>query len=443
MSEPARRPPATVRVHGVVHRLESWKEIAAYLGHSVRTVQRWEARAGLPVYRLSGLGSVHATPFELDAWCNDHRNRLEHDEPAAPAERRASTNMPAVARGALAVAALGLVFGLVLGTHSWRSASRLVDPGVHEAYLKGRLFLENPTEEQTRKAIDSFEQAVRDDPGHAPAYAGLARAHLASANLLVSTRDAIAPARAAAQKAMSLDASSAEAYTAKGLLRAALDWDPRAAERDLRQAVQIDPTDARAHLYLGIALILQGRNEEGITLMERSRQLDPVSVKINARLGMIYAFLGRRDEGLVQCRKALELDKNSPEGHMCVGFVLERGGAYAEAACAYEKAGELGYRAAPHAARVLALSGQVVEARRRLGSLEEGHRQGEAWSPYDLAKVSHALGDEEGAFMWLEVAYDERDETLVALRVEPEWDDLRSDPRFVAIARKTGATPER
>jgi len=126
---------------------------------------------------------------------------------------------------------------------------------------------------------------------------------------------------------------------------------------------------------------------------------------------------------------------------MCVGYVLERGGAYREAASAYEKASKLGYRAAPHAARVLALSGQVVEARRRLRALEEGRRQGQAWSPYDLAKVSHALGDEEGAFAWLDVAYNERDETLVALRVEPEWDNLRSDPRFVAIARKTGVKP--
>ena len=286
MSEPARRPPAT------------------------------------PVYRLPGLGAVYANGFELDAWWDDHRTRLEHDEPAAPSEKRARMSRPAVARGAVAVAALGLAFGLVLWTYSRRPASRPVDPGVREAYLKGRLFLESPTEEQTRKAIDSFEQAVRDDPGHAPAYAGLARAHLASANLLVPTRDAIAPAQAAARKAISLDASSAEAYTAQGLLRAALDWDPRAAERDLRHAVQIDPSDARAHLYLGIALILQGRNEEGVTALERARQLDPVSLKINARLGMIYAFVGRREQGLAQCHKALELDKNSPEGHMCVGFVL-------------------------------------------------------------------------------------------------------------------------
>ena len=101
MSEPARRPPATL------------------------------------VYRLPGLGAVYANGFELDAWWDEHRTRLEHDEPAAPSEKRARMSRPAVARG-VAVAALGLAFGLVLWTYQRRPASRPVDPGVREAYLKGR-----------------------------------------------------------------------------------------------------------------------------------------------------------------------------------------------------------------------------------------------------------------------------------------------------------------
>ncbi len=442
MSEPARRPPVTLGVRGIVHRLESWKEIAAYLGRSVRTVQRWEARAGLPVYRLDGVGTVYANDHELDTWWEAHRTRLDHEE-AAPATGPAATGSRrlTIALGAVA-AALGVLL-LVDQRPAARSdglPASPVHPDVREAYLKGRHhFLESATEEKTRKAIDAFERAVREDPGHAPAYAGLARAHLASANLLVPTRAAMAPAWAAARRAISLDSSSAEAHTAQGLLRAALDWDLAGFERDLRRAVQIDPSDARAHLYLGIALILRGRNEPGIVALEKAQQLDPLSVKINARLGMTYAFLGRHEQALAQCRKALDLDTNAAEAHMCTGYALERKGAYRDAAPEYEEAGALGYRAAPHVARVLALAGQEAEARRRLRALEEGRQKGEAWSPYEIAKVRHALGDEDDAFAWLETAYQEHDDTLIALPVEPDWEGVRSDPRFVALARRVGA----
>ena len=442
MAESAGRSSGTPGARGEAPRLQSWKEIAAYFGRSVRTVQRWEARGGLPVYRLPGpLGSVYADEFELGAWWKRHRTRLEREEPphAGPGARGGWTWWT-VAVAALLVVTVGSLVPLALrsASSSVVGRSRPVDPEVREAYLRGRLFLDSPTEEETAKAIASFQQAIRKDPGHAPAYAGLARAHLAAANVLVPARHARAPARAAAQKALTLDPTLGEAYLSRGLLRAALDWDLRGSEGDLRRALAIDPRDARAHLYLGFALLLQGRPEEGLAELEQAQQQDPLSVKINARLGMTYAVLGRHEQALGQCRKALEIDKNSGEGHACLGYVLERKGAHREAGREYGRAEELGYRASPQVARLAALAGNEEEARKRLQALTEEWRRRRAWSPYEIAKVWHALGDDEAAFAWLETAYQEHDQTLIALSVEPEWVGLRSDPRFSALARKIG-----
>jgi tetratricopeptide (TPR) repeat protein len=437
------RTPSDSPAPDVVHRLESWKEIAGYLRRSVRTVQRWEAKAGLPVRRLPDLGTVYAHAFELDAWWERDRTRLEPEKPPLPDPVRVPPSIAArVRRMSPVVVAAAVLISVALGTRGSNSdAARPVEPGVREAYLKGRLFLETPTVERTRKAIDSFEAAVRGDPGHAAAYAGLARAHLASANLLVPTRATIAPARAAARKAISLDPASAEAYTSRGLLRAALDWDLPGAERDLRRAVAIDHADGRAHLYLGITLVLQGRAAEGVAVLEKAREVDPLSVKINARLGMIYALLGRTEPALAQCRKATDLDAYSAEGEMCLGYVLERTGSYRSAAKAYQRAGDLGYRSAAHVARALALAGQATEARRRLRVLAEERQKGRAWSPYELAKVSNALGDEAATYAWLETAYADHDDTLIALSVDPEWTALRSDTRFLALVRRVAHAP--
>jgi tetratricopeptide (TPR) repeat protein len=437
MAESAHRPLLAFGLNGVPPRLQSWKEIAAYFGRSVKTVQRWEARRGLPVYRVPGrLGSVYAYDFEIAAWLNRHETPLGPGEPGGALQRW--TPWLATAGGLLLVAALSVTLAIVLRSSRSSAPRRLVDPEAREAYLKGRLFLESPTEEGARKAIDSLERAVRQDPAHAPAYASLARAHLAAANLFVPTRKAKDAAWTAASKALSLDPSLAEGFTSRGLLRAALDWDLKGSEGDLRSAVAIDAGDAKAHLYLGITLMLQGRREEGLAEIEQARQLDPLSLKINSRLGMVYAVLGWHERALEQCRQALELDKNAAEAHACLGYALERKGVFRDAASEYERAGDLGYPASPHLARLAALGGQEAEARKRLRSLQEGWRKGRAGSPYEIARVCHALGDDEEAFAWLETAYEEHDKALIALAVEPDWESLHSDPRFVALTRTIG-----
>lgn len=578
MSEPARRPPAHPGKPEASPRLESWKEIASYLGRSVRTVQRWEARADLPVYRLhERLGSVYAHSHELDAWWSEHGARLEHDDKHPAATVRGHRPWAAATLGAMAMVAVGLALlslrparpsgtlrlavlpfenlsgdpaqepftdgvteelltqlaqptsprlailarSSVIGykktgkaldqvgreldadyilegsvrrsagrvrvtaqlirvqdrIHLWaesydrdagdpvaaqvdvvRSIARqvtlrlsvedrpaasppAVDPEVREACLKGRLFLESPTKEQTRKAIESFEQAIRKDPASAPAYAGLARAYGAASNLLVRPSQAMPAAKAAALKALSLDSRLAEAYTARGLLRAAFDWDLPAAESDWRYALEIDPGEAQAHLYLGLGLLIQGRREEGVSEVERAHRQDPLSLKINARLGMVYALVGRHEQALRQCRKTLELDEHSAEARTCLGFVYERKGMYREALREYERAAELGYPAWPQIARASALAGRRTEAKRLLRRLQEDWRQGQARSPYAIAKVCDALGERDEVFAWLDKAYEEHDHTLIALAADPEWDPLRSDQRFTRLAQRIVPRP--
>jgi len=435
--------PRVTFAFGAAPRLQSWKEIASYFGRSVKTVQRWESRGGLPVYRLPGrFGSVYARDVELAAWFKRHRTRLEREEPlrAAPGPAAGGRALWSTTGGVL-LTTLSLLLLPGFTNTAQKRPERAVEPGVREAYLKGRFFLESPTEDGARKAIGSLEQAIRSDPTHAPAYASLARAYLASANTLVPTRKAMGAARAAANKAVALDPTLAEALTSRGLLKAALDWDLKGAETDLRRAIAMDPMDAKAHLYLGITLILQDQPDGGVAEIEVARQEDPLSLKINARLGMTYAFLGRHDQAAEQCRKTLELDQNSAEAHACLGYALGRRGAYGDAAHQYEWAGYLGYPASPQLARLAALDGRTAEARKRLRILQEEWQKGHAWSPYEIAKVCSALGNDDETLLWLERAYEERDEALIAVRVEPEWDGLRSDARFVSLVSRIGPGP--
>ncbi len=318
------------------------------------------------------------------------------------------------------------------------------DVEAYQLYLKGRFFWNKRTEEGLRKGIEYFEQATERDPLYAPAYAGLADSY-AVFNLYSAAplKDASPRAKAAAERALALDDTLAEAHTALAYVKEQYEWDWRGAELEFRRAIELDPNYATAHHYYSEFLALQGRTQESVAHIERAHELDPLSLIINTELGFPHMCAGRWDEALGYFRRALEMD---PDFHLAVYFGARchtQKGDFEEALAQSRRAvalsggstvtvGGLGY--------VYAAAGRHAEARKVLAQLRELSARRHV-SPYILATVHAGLGERDRALALLEKAFEERDYLLVMLKVDPRLDRLRADARFRSLLGRVGLAP--
>jgi TolB-like protein/tetratricopeptide (TPR) repeat protein len=309
----------------------------------------------------------------------------------------------------------------------------------HELYLKGRFFWNKRTGTDLRKSIEYFNQAIAKDPNYALAYAGVADSYL-----LLSLYGAVSPgesfpqARAAAEKALELDNTLAEAHASLGLL-ACFEFDLNRSITELERAIQLNPNYATAHHWLScMPLNGFGQFDRAIAEGKRAIKLDPLSLICNADLSWVYFNARRYDEAEVQARKTLEMDSRFYLAHKDLGEAFQFKGQLTKAIAEYQKAVELDND--PYSLAVLgqayARNGQVEEARKLLARLEE-EAKSRYVQPYALALILTGLGDKERAIDELERAY--RDGTgsyLFAIKVDPMLDDLRSDPRFDTLVQK-------
>jgi serine/threonine protein kinase/Tfp pilus assembly protein PilF len=314
----------------------------------------------------------------------------------------------------------------------------LVNPAAHEAYLKGR-FLNWGTDQQRRKARESFEQAVSIDPNYAPAYAGLADYYWATLEL--PPRVARPKAREYALKALDLDPNLAQAHAALADIKFYADWDWAGAEKEFQRAIEINPSDAEAHRTYSVYLSLLGRSEEALAEIHRAQQLDPLStVLIQVDLGWAFYFARQFGAAVDQCQRALEFDPHSDNAYDCLGSAYLAQGRCDQAIAAFQSAVSLsGGDPARRVglARAYALAGKKAEARNVLDEL--GQRAKSTYvPPYYLAILHAALGENEQAITWLEKAYRERDTYLPYLKVDEALDPLRPDPRFQELLRRVG-----
>src|SRR5262249_5143369 len=206
--------------------------------------------------------------------------------------------------------------------HKRFAAKRTVDPGVYELYLKGRHIMERGGLEDVRKAIDYFESGLAKDPDNALLYTGLADAYIDKMmDVHESPAEATAKARAAAEKALQLDDSLAEAHTSLGMIKLSYDWDWAGAEHELKWAMELNPGYPLAHVMFGQYLTMVGRHEEALPYFEKAHRLDPLFAE--SYLGEGYAcFMAHKyDEAIVQYQKALELE---PDAITYFGLVLAR-----------------------------------------------------------------------------------------------------------------------
>jgi TolB-like protein/DNA-binding winged helix-turn-helix (wHTH) protein/Flp pilus assembly protein TadD len=315
-----------------------------------------------------------------------------------------------------------------------------VHPDAYQAFMLGRFYWFKRTQEGYWKSIEYFQQAIAREPDYALAYMGLADSYFSLQNAeIVPQLQFKAQERAAILKALALDDSLAEAHTSLAHAQEMEDWDFAAAEKEYRRAVELNPNYALAHQWLGNDLAIRGRSEEALEESRKAMALDPLSALYHASYGHRIAYARRFDDAAAECKKALELDANHPTASVYLGQIEEYRGLFPNAIVrfrkAYDSTGSPLHLA--NLAHAYARNGNRDEARNILDRLQTLAKIRYV-SPYAIALVYIGMADRDRAFVWLQKAAAERSPSLTTLKVDPVFDDLRGDPRFVSLLRQIG-----
>ena len=316
-----------------------------------------------------------------------------------------------------------------------------VAPEAYENYLKGLYYWNKRSDENLTKAISYFEHAAGTDPQYALAYAGLSDCYaIISAEIFgtMPAAEAAPKAKAAALRALELDPTLAAAQTSLATVKFNYDWDWSGAREGFERAIGLNPSYATAYQRYSLYLIAMGRAQESFSQIQKARELDPLSISINFSLGWRLYMARQYDRAIAQLQDTLEMDPTYELPHLVVGQAYGQKGDYAHAIPELKKAVELSH-GTPLMVSALAYaygrSGNQAEAERWLADLQ-GRSKTEYVSPYYFAIACIGLGRRDQAIDWLQKAFADRSNGLVFLKVEPELDDLRNDPRFVALQQK-------
>ena len=311
----------------------------------------------------------------------------------------------------------------------------------YQFLLKAQYHLNKPTREGLQRGLVYARQAIEADPGYAEAYAWVSAAYLWLGLFdFASPADVFPKAKAAAQKALEIDDSIAEAHAVLGHVRLFKEWDWSGAEHACMEAIKLNPNYAWGHATWSDWLIVMGRPEEAIAEERVAVELDPLSPSLNARLGSKLSLAGDYDRALKQLQNALELGPNSVLAHHALALTYARKGMYEEALATCQKVVTLcGSDPLGRALSCLVLvsAGKTDKAQKILSELK-GHRKLHSWSLIVLAQSCSVMGMKTEAFELLEVAYQERAAWLVFLAAYPSFSNIRTDPRYGDLLRRIG-----
>jgi TolB-like protein/DNA-binding winged helix-turn-helix (wHTH) protein/Tfp pilus assembly protein PilF len=319
-----------------------------------------------------------------------------------------------------------------------------VNAEAYDSYLKGRYYWNKRTVEGLREAINYFKQSISIDPSYAESYSGLADAYALAGDWgygILQPSEAFPLAKAAANKALSLNDSLAEAHTSLAFVLDLYYWDWAAAEKQYELAINLNPGYAVAHEWYAWHLFALGHSAEGLFEMRRAERLDPVSLIICSNLADALTVSHLFEESVLQSRKTLALDPNFAVGHVHLAEALLQERQYGAAIAHLQHAIELsGHVAAFDAdlAYAYALAGRKADALNIAKDME---------APLNLDPTANArialiyvgLGDLDQAMNWLNKAYDARFNPSILSR--PTFDPLRSDARFHELRRRIGLPP--
>ncbi len=342
---------------------------------------------------------------------------------------------------------------LWMGSETFAGESRAeldrpVNPEAHQLYLKGRFYWHKRSPEGIEKAIEFLQRAIDLEPTYARAWSALADTYILQNEYGGLPAEVVyAKARFAAARALEIDPAIGETHATEGLLRSVSQWDWAGAEREFRQAVELNPNYATArHWYAYGPLFAAGRFAEARRQLEEARKLDPFSTAVAAALGQSYYLEREYDPALSLFESALRLTPRPNFGiYFHIALTYSQLGRHDEAIAAAKE----GIRLAPagdggeYLAYAYARAGQTGQARRVLSDVQQ-HFVARHGSPFVVAGTFAALGEKDSAFAWLERCLEGRTSRVTQAAHEPMLDPLRTDPRFTSLLQRMGLhMPER
>ena len=321
------------------------------------------------------------------------------------------------------------------------AAATPVNPEAHDLYLKGLYSMRGAESAgSSEKAIKYFQKATEKDPNYAAAYSALSRVYsIWIPGMTRSPRNLMPKAREFALKALTLDNTLADAHAVLGMIALFYDWDWSAAEKEYKQTMALNPNNVWAHERHARGLATQGRNEEAIAEAKQVLALSPTPSEWDYPI-WVFILTRRYDLARERAQDLLEVAPNWVWGHFELAQVYEQEGQIEEAAQEFLKADEL-FGMDPK--RVTQLKGTLAKSgargywKRTLDNYKESAKSNYVPSVL-VAEACVRVGDKECAFAWLERGFEERDDLMINLKVEPVFDSLRSDPRFQDLVRRVG-----
>jgi urea transport system substrate-binding protein len=316
------------------------------------------------------------------------------------------------------------------------------DAEAYRLYLQGRYYLAHSTLEGMKQSLACFKQAIARDRNYALAYAGIADTYGYYAGDWLPYEEALPQQKAAARKAMELDDELAEAHLAMGSVYMGQDYDWPAAELQFKRAIELKPNLDLAHDAYAQLLAFQGRFEESIAQQKQALAVNPNSPSLMVNLSYLLFLERRYDQAMEQSRKALAIDPNFVVAHDYLAAAYLQKGQFTEAITEFRRCRQLDdvpwYLA--RLASAQAFAGNQSEARTLLKELQELSKRRYV-TPECFFLVYVGLDDRDAAFTWLERMYKVRSQYPLRLKVQPEFDKLRADPRFGEWLRQLKLAP--
>jgi TolB-like protein/DNA-binding winged helix-turn-helix (wHTH) protein len=329
------------------------------------------------------------------------------------------------------------VLNAKLGKQSRKRYTEDVDS--YQLFLLGRYTALKLTPQAHFKAIEYFRKAIANDPHYALAYAGITGTYttymLASD---ASAADTMPEAKAAAIKAVELDDELPEAHVALAKVAMFYDWNWAEAERQFLRAYDLDPRETEGQLFLAHFYSNMGNHEKALELAEKARKLDPLTINRNALEGQFLFYAGRYDDSIDRLKQTIELNPNHWLPRMFIARPYIEKGMYREAIAECERAKALG----SSSLEIVALAGwsyaKLGETRRTRAEIDELEKISERRyvPPYFAALIHNALGETDVALSLLEKGFAVKDVRMTFLKVDPKWNNLRNEPRFIALMKQ-------